>query len=958
LKTQNPTSANVKWAVLALVVSIMIWPRLAMAVGTWVPLANQAPLPPGGQIDTMLLLSDGTVMCATNSTSPSGWYRLTPDNHGSYINGTWTQLASENYSRSGFASDVLPDGRVFVAGGEYGTGTAKAEIYDPVANTWTEIDPPSSLLDPAQDVFSDAISVVIANGTVMIMPVHPKTYGGTLIYDPVAKAWSPGPVLANNAYYQEECSWAKLADGSIITIDPSDQKSQRYVPSLNQWVPDADVPVNLWSFDGVEIGAALTLPNGKAFFFGADGTNAIYTAGGATTNQGVWTAAAVTPGGFGLADVPAAMMNNGKILCATGTNCGNGGCQTPPWRFYEYDYTVGSGGSFTLVSNPLPPNSAPGKMLDLPDGTVLLSYFNTQLYVYVPDGSPLVAGKPTISSITQNADGSYHLVGTGLNGISEGATYGDDAQMNSNYPLVRMTNGFTGNVYYARTYNWSSTGIQTGDTPITTEFALPPGLPPGKYSLVVVANGITSDSLAFYVGPAFTNLVEFDNVPNAIGGLNPNGLCKASDGNFYGTTYGGGMNGNGILFKMTADGTLTPLAQFDNTAGRGPSAVTQGADGKLFGTTASGGANVYGTVFQATTNGLLSALFSFGYSNNCGCWPDGETPEAPLAQGNDGNFYGTTTSGGTGATHTYGVVFCVTTNGTLTNVVTFNGTNGGGPGPSGLVLAADGNFYGTTVYGGSTYNFSGGNLGDGTVFQLTTKGTLNTLVSFYGANGRGPVSGVVQGKDGNLYGTTQLGGQYGNGTVFQLQLNGSVANLNTLHSFAAYTALTEINIDGAIPNGRLLVGADGNLYGTTTSGGAYGNGTIFQIQTDGTLTTLHTFTGGSDGANPESALVQGNDGNFYGASFSGGTYRFGTIFRLSIAPSPPIFQAVTQTNGTLTLNWSAESGQLYQLAYSTNLTQTNWNNLGGPINASNATVTAFETIGPDRQRFYRVLRLP
>lgn len=513
-------SLKLSWAALLLVACMVLGPRPATAVGTWIPLANQAPLPPGGQIDTMLLLSDGTVMCATNSLSPFGWYKLIPDDHGSYINGTWAQLASEHYSRSGFASDVLPDGRVFVAGGEYGTGTARAEIYDPVANTWTEIDPPTSLLDPAQDVFSDSISVVIANGTVMIMPVHPKIYGGTLTYDPIANAWSAGPVLANNAYYQEECSWAKLADGSIVTIDPSDQKSQRYIPSLNQWVPDADVPVNLWSFDGVEIGAALTLPNGKAFFFGANGTNAVYTPSeydgsqaiytpGGATNHGVWTAAAVTPGGFGLSDVPAAMMNNGKILCATGTNCGNGGCQTPPWRFYEYDYTVGSGGSFTLVSNPLPSNNAPGKMLDLPDGKVLLSYFNTQLYVYVPDGIPLPAGKPTISRITANADGSFHLVGTGLNGISEGATYGDDAQMNSNYPLVRLaaTDG-SGHVYYARTFNWSSTGILTGNAPVTTEFALPATVLAGggtNYSLVVVANGIASDPPVTFYGPVWVD---------------------------------------------------------------------------------------------------------------------------------------------------------------------------------------------------------------------------------------------------------------------------------------------------------------------------------------------------------------------------------------------------------------------------------------------------------------------
>ncbi len=133
-------------------------------------------------------------------------------------------------------------------------------------------------------------------------------------------------------------------------------------------------------------------------------------------------------------------------------------------------------------------------MLDLPDGTVLYSHFGDQLYDYAPTGSPLASGQPAISSIQPNGDGSFHLTGTQLNGISEGAAYGDDCQMASNYPIVRLT-AANGDVYYARTYNWSSTGVMTGTTPVTTEFRLPAGLPLGTYSLVAVANGISSDRL-------------------------------------------------------------------------------------------------------------------------------------------------------------------------------------------------------------------------------------------------------------------------------------------------------------------------------------------------------------------------------------------------------------------------------------------------------------------------------
>ena len=143
-------------------------------------------------------------------------------------------------------------------------------------------------------------------------------------------------------------------------------------------------------------------------------------------------------------------------------------------------------------------------MLDLPDGNVLYSHFGTDLYVYHPTGSPVANAKPAISNITQNVDGPYHLVGTNLNGICEGAVYGDDAQMNSNYPLVKLKDG-TGNVHYLRTYNWSSTGVRTGAALVTTEFTNSAVLPAGNYSLSVVANGVSSSAVPFFLS---TNLFQ------------------------------------------------------------------------------------------------------------------------------------------------------------------------------------------------------------------------------------------------------------------------------------------------------------------------------------------------------------------------------------------------------------------------------------------------------------------
>jgi hypothetical protein len=475
------------------------------------------------------------------------WYRLTPDVHGSYVNSTnWTTNAPMQYVRFDFASQVLQDGRVFVAGGEEsGPGAANAEVYDPLTDIWTEAPVPQTYLDPTTrgwlgqyGAFADSISEILPNGNVMVAPNDPSPAAfSTLIYNPGSNTWTNGPSVLTAYGSQHEASWVKLPDDSILTVDPPSiylvqfqgtnyfsggnpdmltnqtylystniiggtnnvlvyppNTSERYIPSLNQWVSDTPLPVFLYSF-GSEIGPALLLSDGRAFFIGASGHTAYYTPSG-NTNSGAWTRGPDIPGGFICADLPAAMMVNGKILCGvadpTGQNVG----------FYEFDPTNGPNGSFEPTSNPF--NVTNGAttgnfdamyLLDLPDGTVLLTGFEPQVpYIYQPDTPPLATGKPTINEVLVGLR-NYHsqLTGTLLNGISEGATFGDDAQMNSNYPLVRMTNLVTGLVYYARTYNWSSTGVMTGTNLESTDFTLPAALPYGNYSLVVVANGISSD---------------------------------------------------------------------------------------------------------------------------------------------------------------------------------------------------------------------------------------------------------------------------------------------------------------------------------------------------------------------------------------------------------------------------------------------------------------------------------
>ena len=501
-----------RWTALALIAWGLLVSWQAGAVGTWIPLVSTI----GTNGGHMLLLSDATVMVQNGHRA--GWFRLTPGSTGGYTNGTWTSLSAMEFERQYYSSDVLPDGRVFVAGGEHpdepapGPQYTNAEVYNPWNDTWTTTAYAGGV------GFSDSISVVLPNGNVMVAPVYHNNLSNnvTLIYNPTLDSWATNSPVSFHT--QSEVSWVKLPDDSILTVDKANTSSERFIPSQNQWIVDTNVPVNLWT--NGETGAGLLLPDGRAIYLGALGHTAIYTPSG-TTNMGAWVAGPDIPDGMVASDLPAAMMPNGKILCAAGTTSPNGGSPPPIW-FYEYDYTMGNTtNAFAPTSSPRNTNVGSAydptavsracqlSMLDLPDGTVLLSDMSDelgstgQLYVYQPDTPPLAAGKPIITSVTANQDGSYHLTGNGLNGISQGAAFGDEAQQDSNYPIVRFTDG-SGYVYYGRTYNWSSTSVQTGTKIMSTEFRLPTNLPAGISSLAVVANGNASDPVAF-AGPVFVD---------------------------------------------------------------------------------------------------------------------------------------------------------------------------------------------------------------------------------------------------------------------------------------------------------------------------------------------------------------------------------------------------------------------------------------------------------------------
>jgi len=384
------------------------------------------------------------------------------------------------------------------------------------------------------------------------------------------------------------------------------------------------------------------------------------------------------------------------------------------------------------------------------------------------------------------------------------------------------------------------------------------------------------------VAPAqtLTTIHNFAGKPND-GSIPYAKLVRGTDGNFYGTTHRGGANDDGTVFKMTPSGTVTRLHSFTAQGdGTEPAAgLIQAKDGNFYGTTngdtsGSCSAGNCGTVFKITAGGTLTTLHTFRPGQG-----DGGYPQDALVQASDGNFYGTTYSGGT-ASCGCGTVFKITSSGTVTILHSFTGGSEGEQPTAGLVQATDGKLYGTTQYGGSS--------GRGTVFKITTSGTLTTLHSFSGPDGRNPQGGLVQAADGNFYGTTNGGGTNSNGTAFKITSGGT---LTTLHSFDG--------ADGNLPSTGVIQGADGNFYGATYNGGANSEGTIFKMTSTGTLTTLHSFAG-SDGANPDAGLMQTADGSFYGTTTDGGSNGDGTVFKLQF-----VYYTLTVTtsgDGTVTSN--------------------------------------------------------
>ncbi len=358
-----------------------------------------------------------------------------------------------------------------------------------------------------------------------------------------------------------------------------------------------------------------------------------------------------------------------------------------------------------------------------------------------------------------------------------------------------------------------------------------------------------------------TTLHSFDGADGAI----PVALIQATDGNFYGVTASGGASvacakGCGTIFRITPGGTLTTLYSFCSQAncadGNGSAGLIQGADGNFYGTTGTGGAGKGGTIFRISPTGTLTTLYSFCSQANCA---DGSGPSG-LVQGADGNFYGTTEDGGSGNS---GTVFKITPAGTLVTLHSFCSQAGctDGSTPRGaLIQSADGNFYGTTNTGGAV--LCGG--GCGTVFRIAPSGTLTTFYSF--TDPYSPLGGLIQGSDGNLYG---LAGDTRQGSaIFGISPSGAL--------------VSRYNFGDLAPTG-LVQGADGNIYGAESDFDMIFRFTPSTPTTGGTVTFLYTFCSQTNCADGSGAagLVPSANGNLYGTALGGGNNSFGTVFRLT-----------------------------------------------------------------------------
>jgi hypothetical protein len=472
----------------------------------------------------MFLLTDGRVLvhsepnCSGCKGNYSNWYTLTPDNTGSYVNGTWLQVASTpaGYAPLFFGSAVLKDGKVVIQGGEYNCNPScsavwqsKGAIYDPAANTWTSTTPPT------KSNIGDAESVVFPDGTWQLAMCCAIAFGDST--SPVYYTFNESTLTFTTASASgdgkfddfDEEGWTLLPNGQILTVDAytsntvlSGTNSELYTQSTNKWVSAGSTINQLWDSNcgrgggSFEVGPAVLRPDGTVFATGASDCAAGHTAVYNSTT-GTWTAGPDFVSSQAANDSPAALEINGNVIVEVSPSAGT---FSAPSKFYEWD-----GSTLTAINNP--PNavntaSFDGHLMVLPTGQIMYTDYSTDVEFLTSTGTFTSSWAPTITSLatTLTPGSTVTISGTQFNGLSQANAYGDDFQNATNYPLVRITNTATGHVVYAKTHDHSTMGIATGSTIVSTSFDVPSSIETGASTVVVVANGIPSAAVAVTVG--------------------------------------------------------------------------------------------------------------------------------------------------------------------------------------------------------------------------------------------------------------------------------------------------------------------------------------------------------------------------------------------------------------------------------------------------------------------------
>jgi hypothetical protein len=922
----------------------------AASKSAWIPLKHPFPgkrAKPNVSFGASnpLLLGDGSVIVHV-SCSPI-WYRLTPVN-GSYVAGVWSTIAPmpNGYSPRFFASAVLPDGRVIVEGGEYsGAGCKRTDsdegaIYDPRSDSWRLVQPPADWAS-----ISDASSTILANGSYLLSNALTRQ---TALLNTATMAWT---ATGNDKFDEnDEENWTLLPNGDVLTVDAYSDllpkcgtNSEAYVPGTGDWTSAGSTIFKLSGCSGTyktyEAPTQILRPNGTVAAFGATAStqnvpvhSAIYN-----TAKAAWAAGPKLPAVDGLyytvVDGPAAILPNGDALVAASPAQWSSKVAYPkPTHFFVFD-----GSSFTQVD-------------DVKDSSVLRSY--EMNFLVLPTGEILAvetdfanveifpaaccaakSWKPTITSFPSAIiDGNgYTISGTQFNGLTSGAAVGDDDQAYTNYPIVRVTNTATKAITYCSTYDWSSSGVATGDTIVSTLFTC--AAPPGPSSLEVVANGIASAPVSITISEDLEQLSSFCTGGGAPCGPGQYaGLLIDPARNLYGTTQGGGANGQGTIFELQFDqatqeyaSTPTTLYSFcseggaECTDGAQPVAnLLMDASGNLFGTTWEGGTGYStvdqpigagGTIFELAFDAAsqqfsptITTLYSFCSEGGSQC-TDGQAP-GPLVMDSFGDLYGTTAYGGLsvnnpaqGITIEGGTLFTLPLEGgaypsKVQTLYKFCSQGGNkctdGYHPNGVTIDLSTNLYGTTQGGGTgPYAYSEGVTFGGTAYLLPYNAatnsyadTVQTIYSFCSQGGKqctdgsDPAGNLVEDVAGNFYGTTTFygtGGQVG-GTIFELPLNpttGTYGGMTSLYNFCSNSGEPACAV-GAFPM-NLVIDPLGNLDGTTQNAP-----TLYQLPLD-TATGIYAespavLTGFSESA-PAPVLLNHFSGVLY-EPISSGLFKF------------------------------------------------------------------------------------